>query len=120
MQMGTFYWIACLAVCLAAGRAQERGAAQRAFDEAEVAQGREVYNRSCTICHGIDGSEGDRAPALAARRRYLRASDDELFDAIKNRIGGTLMPPATLPQDDIRKVVVYIRSLRAPASNTPV
>ena len=24
MQIGTFYWIACFAVCLAVGRAQER------------------------------------------------------------------------------------------------
>ena len=120
MRIGTLYWIACFAVFLAAGWAQERGAAQQAFDEAEVAQGREVYNRSCTMCHGIDGSEGDRAPALAGRRRYVRASDEDLFDAIKTGIGGTLMPPANLPEGEIRKVVVYIRSLRAPASNTPV
>jgi putative heme-binding domain-containing protein len=120
MRVGSFHWISCFAVCLASGWAQERGAAQRAFDEEEVAQGREIYNRSCTICHGIDGTEGDRAPALAGRRRYLRASDEDLFDAIKNGIGGTLMPSANLPEGDIRKVVAYIRSLRAPASNTPV
>ncbi|MGH8244983.1 MAG: c-type cytochrome [Gammaproteobacteria bacterium] len=119
MRIGTFYWVGCFAACLAAGSAQERSA-QRTFDEAEVTQGREIYNRSCTLCHGIDGTEGDRAPALAARRRYLRAGDEDLFDAIKHGIGGTLMPPANLPEADVRKVVAYIRSLRAPASNTAV
>jgi cytochrome c oxidase cbb3-type subunit III len=88
----------------------------RALDEAEVSQGREIYNRSCTTCHGLDGTEGDRAPALGATRRYLRTSDEALFDAIKNGIGGTLMPPSSLPAADVRKVVAYIQSLRATAS----
>lgn len=120
MRIGTFCWIACFLVCLAAGWAQRRAASQRPLDEAEVTRGREIYNRSCTICHGIDGGEGDRAPALAARRRYLRNSDEDLFDAIKNGIGGTLMPPANLSETEVRSVVAYIRSLRATASNTPV
>src|SRR5687767_2584086 len=120
MRIVTYCWIAYFLVCLSVGWAQRRAATQRPLDEAEVAQGREIYNRSCTICHGIDGNEGDRAPALAARRRYLRNSDEDLFDAIKNGIGGTLMPPANLSEAEVRSVVAYIRSLRATASNTPV
>src|SRR5262245_22260995 len=62
-----------------------------------VAAGRQLYNSSCTVCHGLEGTAGDRAPALAAGRRYVRSSDDDIFDAIKNGIPGTLMPPAGLP-----------------------
>src|SRR5579862_7737090 len=62
-----------------------------------VAAGRELYNASCTSCHGLDGTAGDRAPALAAARRYVRSSDDDLFAAIKNGIPGTAMPPSGLP-----------------------
>ncbi len=82
--------------------------------------GRQLYNSSCTVCHGLDGTVGDRGPALAAARRYLRNSDDELFNAIKNGIPGTLMPPAGFPDNDIWKVVAYIRSLRATASEEVV
>src|SRR5215471_18956166 len=56
--------------------------------------GRQLYNSSCTACHGLDGTVGDRAPALAAARRYVRNSDNDLFAAIKNGITGTLMPPS--------------------------
>jgi putative heme-binding domain-containing protein len=83
-------------------------------------QGREIYNRSCTMCHGQDGTAGDRGPALATRRRYLRTSERDLFDAIKNGIAGTLMPSSTLPDADISKMVAFIRSLRAAAIDTPV
>jgi putative heme-binding domain-containing protein len=60
---------------------------------------------------------GDRAPALAATRRYLRTSDDDIFAAIKTGIPGTLMPQTGLPDNDIWKIVAYIRSLRATASD---
>jgi len=82
-----------------------------------IESGRQLYNSSCTVCHGLEGTVGDRAPALAATRRYLRTSDDDLFGAIKSGIPGTLMPPAALPDNDIWKIVAYIRSLRATASD---
>src|SRR5258708_40249836 len=82
-----------------------------------VEAGRQLYNSSCTVCHGLEGTVGDRGPALAAARRYLRTSDDDLFNAIKTGIPGTLMPPAQGPDNDIWKIVAYIRSLRATASD---
>ena len=82
-------------------------------------EGREIYNRACTSCHGKDGEAGDRAPALAARRRYLRTSEQDLFDSIKHGIPGTLMPSTSLPDGDVRKIVAYIRSLRATALDAP-
>jgi putative heme-binding domain-containing protein len=85
-----------------------------------AAEGRAIYNQSCTVCHGIDGGAGDRAPALAAARRYIRRTNDELFDAIKKGISGTLMPAMPLSDDGAWKVVAYIRSLRATAAEFPV
>jgi len=49
----------------AAGPAPQSG-------QADIAEGRRIYNRSCTVCHGLDGAVGDRGPALAGTRRYLR------------------------------------------------
>jgi len=82
-----------------------------------AAAGRQLYNTSCTMCHGPDGAEGDRGPGLAGARRYFRLSENAIFDAIKNGIPGSAMPAAGLPDDDIWRIVAFIRNLRATASD---
>lgn len=94
------------------------GAVRGSLEGAE--EGRAIYNRSCTMCHGLDGAAGDRAPALGAQRRYLRGTQHELYDAIRNGIKGTLMPPSPLPEADIGKMIAYIFSIRASAADLPV
>jgi putative heme-binding domain-containing protein len=94
------------------------GVQARSLEGAE--EGRVIYNRSCTMCHGLDGAAGDRAPALGAQRRYLRRTQQELYDAIRNGIKGTLMPGSPLPDADIRKMIAYIFSIRASAADVPV
>jgi len=85
-----------------------------------AAEGRDIFNRVCTECHGHDGAGGDRAPALAANaRRYLRTTDRELFDAIEDGIANTLMPPSGLSATDAWKVTAFIRGLRASAFDMP-
>jgi putative heme-binding domain-containing protein len=86
----------------------------------QAAAGRDIYNRSCTMCHGLDGAAGDRAPALGAQRRYLRTTEADLFDAIKNGIPGTLMPASPLAHADVWKTIAFIRSLRAAAVDVAV
>lgn len=88
--------------------------------EAVIAEGRQLYNRSCTMCHGLDGELGDRAPALKGTRRFRRSSDEDLFDAVKHGIQGTLMPASPLPENDVWKIVAYIRSMRASAFDAPL
>jgi len=85
-----------------------------------IAEGRELYNRTCTVCHGYDGTPGEQGPALAASgRRYLRTSDQEIFDAVRNGIPGTVMPGTGLAEADAWKVAAYIRSLRGTAIDAP-
>jgi cytochrome c oxidase cbb3-type subunit 3 len=85
-----------------------------------VSQGHELYNKSCTACHGRDGTQGDRAPALGAARRYFRLSEAAIFDAIKNGIQGTAMPASGLPEQDVWRIVAYIRNIRSTASDNDV
>jgi putative heme-binding domain-containing protein len=105
-------------VAQAASRRTARVSGTRSLVGAE--EGKAIYNRSCTMCHGLDGASGDRAPALGAQRSYLRRSESELFDAIKHGIKGTLMPSSPLPDADIRKMIAFIFSIRATAADTPV
>jgi putative heme-binding domain-containing protein len=87
-----------------------------AHNEQAIVQGREIYNRTCTVCHGLDGAPGGRGPGLAAGRSYVLRTDESIFGAIEKGISGTEMPPSGLQPMDIWKVVAYIRSLRATAS----
>jgi putative heme-binding domain-containing protein len=106
-------------------RAQSTGASATASnpfkgDEGAVAEGRELYNNSCTACHGPEGIVGELGPALAAPgRRYGRRTDGEVFDAIKRGIPGTTMPPSTLSDSDAWKVTAYILGLRGTAIDAP-
>lgn len=85
-----------------------------------VAAGRALYNKTCTMCHGPDGADGDRAPSLNANRRYFRLSEAAIFDAIKNGIPGSPMPSSPLTDVDVWKIVSFIRNIRATASDNDV
>jgi putative heme-binding domain-containing protein len=85
-----------------------------------VADGHAIFNRTCTACHGMDGGEGERAPALVGERRFFRLSESSLYDVVKHGIPGTAMPALSLPDDDIWKIVVFIRAMRGSASEVDV
>jgi putative heme-binding domain-containing protein len=87
-----------------------------------VAEGEKLYNQTCTACHGRDGNGGELGPPIATpNRRYLRRTDAEVFDAIKNGITGTQMPPfsSQMPDDAIWKITAYIHGLRGTAIDAP-
>jgi len=85
-----------------------------------VAEGHTLFNQTCTTCHGMDGGEGERAPALVGERRFFRLSESALYDTIKHGIPGTGMPAMTIPDDSIWKVVAFIRAMRSSASEVDV
>ena len=91
-----------------------------AGNQQAIVEGRDTYNRLCTACHGAEGTQGDRGPALAAPgRRYVRQTDRDLFDAILKGIPGTPMPSLGLSETDAWKVAAYVRGLRGTAIDTP-
>jgi len=85
-----------------------------------AAEGHALFNQTCTACHGMDGGEGERAPALVGDRRFFRLSEGALYDTIKHGIPGTAMPAMSIPDDNIWKVVVFIRAMRSSASEVEV
>lgn len=107
------------AACLCGAQVNKRS--NPLGDSPQTAEdGRLIYNRTCTGCHGPNAGEGDRAPSLDANRRYFRVSESAIFDVIKNGITGTPMPSSGLPDSDVWKIVAFIRNVRATASDLVV
>jgi cytochrome c oxidase cbb3-type subunit III len=93
-----------------------------AGNEQAVDEGRQIYNRTCTACHGADGAGSEMGPALGApARRYAQVTDAQIFEAIKAGVAGTSMPAFgnRLSETDVWKVAAYIRGLRGTAIDAP-
>jgi putative heme-binding domain-containing protein len=131
MHTRVIFSIAIVSMCAGLSVSAQRGRGAGAADAgpknpfqgqpAAIQQGREIYNQSCTVCHGFDGSAGEMGPALGLEgRRYALQSAGDIFGAIKNGIPATGMPPTpNLSDDDVWKVTAYIQALRGTAIDAP-
>jgi len=81
--------------------------------------GQALFATACAACHGTTG-EGGRGPNIADGRLVRRLTDDEMFRSIQKGVPGTEMAAFPFPDDQIRQLVAYIRSLSAPAFETSV
>lgn len=104
---------------------QELGGAARQADprparwvRADAAQGRALFERYCSGCHG-DGGKGGEGPALNNKVLLAAATDTYLVETIRRGRRGTAMAgfaeatpvrPA-LEQADIEAIVSFLRSL---------
>ena len=98
--------------------------AQPAASPDAIAQGKAVYDKNCTACHGADAGAGDRAPAIVnASATSLRGarSDAQLLAVIRNGIPGTAMPAwgNRLSAADLSNLGAYIHALRGTALDAP-
>lgn len=114
-----------LALLFAAARGEtpkqdKAGSSMRALRTPEaIERGRKLFNSACSGCHGPHG-EGGRGPKLSGGDLVRGAKDEKLFSSIKNGVPGTDMPPFPLPDEQIRELLGFIRSLSAPAADTNV
>src|SRR5579875_709168 len=94
-----------------------------ARNTALVEGGGNLFRQYCTSCHGRGGEGGQgegQGPNLATSWEVRRAKDPELFGFIKNGVKGTAMPAFPLPDEQIRELAAFVRSLNAPAIALPV
>lgn len=87
--------------------------------EPKVSRGKAIYEASCLVCHGADGTGAMPGVSdLTAADGPLSKSDDVLFRSlvtgINSRGSSIAMPPRggnpKLTDDDLRVVVQYLRS----------
>lgn len=87
-----------------------------------IRSGMTLYRIRCADCHGLDAS-GYRGPDLIGVMA-AGASDERLFQTIRNGVPGTDMPPARefdAPDDDLLMMIAYLRKIGSVApAESPV
>ena len=81
-------------------------------DEA-IADGENLYNRTCRACHGVDGA-GGMGPALNDEhyKRPRAATDKGRFEIIYGGSAGAMQPFGNrLDQDEILRIMAFIDTL---------
>jgi putative heme-binding domain-containing protein len=79
--------------------------------------GATLFRERCAECHGAD-AKGERGPNLTGlwMADVNSTTDERVFQAIRTGVPGSIMPPSQAPDDEIRAIVAYLRSLSTPGS----
>jgi mono/diheme cytochrome c family protein len=72
--------------------------------------GQKLYAAHCVMCHGPDGTGGS-GPSLTGKLKHGK-DVRSVSRVIKQGIPGTMMPPSSLPDSDIRQIATYVARLR--------
>jgi len=90
-----------------------------AGDADAVRAGMGMYRVRCADCHGMD-ARGIRGPDLSQVWASGR-TDGGLFRTLRTGVPGTEMPAVTArtPDEDVWKILAYLRTLAAPAPSDP-
>jgi alcohol dehydrogenase (cytochrome c) len=74
-----------------------------------AASGAALFAETCAACHGADG-KGLNGPDLTGLVAS-GATDERLFQTIRNGVAGSVMPPSAASEEDLRALVAYVKSL---------
>jgi cytochrome c oxidase cbb3-type subunit 3 len=89
-------------------------------DRSALVDGRKLFNlMNCSGCHGDHGG-GGMGPSLRDSLWYYGGDDASIFASIvQGRQHGMPSWGAKLPQDQVWKIVAYIKSMRTPDEPSP-
>src|SRR5580700_5948521 len=86
-------------------------------DQAAVRTGGALFRERCAECHGSD-AKGVTGHDLT-RLWTSGATDERVFQTIRAGVPNTIMPSSSAPDDELRAVVSYLRSLNDAAIAGP-
>ena len=91
-----------------------------AHDRVALAEGRKLFvEYNCSGCHGGHAG-GGMGPSLRDPRWIYGSTDAEIFDSIaRGRAHGMPAWGTKVPEEQIWKLVAYIKSLRTPLEPDP-
>ena len=81
----------------------------------DVIEGRRLYSFFCVFCHGMDGASG-RGARLASTFRRHGVSDRDQYRVIADGVPGTEMSAHNIEEDEIWKILSFVRTLERPAT----
>ena len=105
MRRKTLLWLVCALACAGVARVLAQTPAAD-----EVARGRGLYQTRCADCHGID-AKGVHGPDLTSRVLSDGSTDARVLDTIRRGVPGTEMPASNAPDQELRAIVAYLRTL---------
>ncbi|PYT22668.1 MAG: hypothetical protein DMG57_34530 [Acidobacteria bacterium] len=76
-----------------------------------VETGYKLFQKNCAACHGAE-AKGGRGTDLTTGRWKWGTSDADILRNILTGIAGTQMPAFSLPEEEGRAIVAWLRSLR--------
>jgi len=75
--------------------------------------GQQVFNSTCSACHGLDGRGGEHAPNIATSPEIQGLTDKRIEQIVRNGIPAAGMPAFKLLKDaQVSAVVKYLRRLQ--------
>src|SRR6186713_1328609 len=79
----------------------------------DVGAGSAFYSERCAVCHGGD-ARGAIGPSLVTLWAS-GATDERVLRTIRQGVPGSAMPPSKAPDDELRAIVAFLKTLAAPA-----
>jgi len=92
-----------------AERVGAQAGAPRDAGAAAIEAGGALFRERCADCHGAD-AKGVRGPDLT-RIWTAPNSDQRALQIIRNGVPGSIMPASSAPDDELRSIVAYLRSI---------
>jgi putative heme-binding domain-containing protein len=110
----------CTILASVVGGAQVPRQNPLAGDPTAAEQGRQMFRRSCALCHGIKG-EGGRGPDLTIGNYSAGNSEAALYSLVSGGVAGTEMPGflGVYNADEIWYLVSYLRSISGSGTGRP-
>ena len=78
----------------------------------DAGAGSTLYGERCAVCHGGD-ARGAIGPSLVTLWAS-GATDERVLRTIRQGVPGSAMPPSKAPDDELRAIVAYLKTLAPP------
>jgi len=108
--------IVCALILIAAVGAAGQGTTVRTDDPAAIAAGGAMFRERCSDCHGAD-AKGGRGPDLTVIWAN-EGSDQRVVQIIRSGVPGSIMPPSSAPDSELRAIAAYLRSISTARAET--